>query len=343
MGLAQALGTSVSGMRTTQAGLSIVAANVANAGTAGYIRKYVNQISTASSELGIGVRAIGVNRELDTYLQTQLRTETSGGAYADLKSQFYQRLQDVYGDPGSASSLETLYNNFTSAVQALTANPSDYSARAGVLGAAQVLAQQINATSNQIQGLRANAETGIADAVRSANEALQRISDINHQLAGTNTDDASTASLLDQRDQYVDTLSNLIDIRVTNTSDREISIFTGSGLQLVGASAAKLTFNSQGTITADAQWSADPAKSKVGTISLVINNGSGTDLISNNAIRSGKISAYLEMRDKILVQAQGQMDEFAAALSRSLSDVTAPAATVSASPQAGFSVDTAAC
>ena len=341
MGLSQALGTSVSGMRTTQAGLSIVAANVANAGTPGYVKKTVNQISTASNELGIGVRTVGVNRELDTYLQTQLRSETTGGSYADLKSQFYQRLQGIYGEPGSASSLETLYNNFTSSVQALSANPSDYSARAGVLGSAQVLTQQINATSDQIQGLRANAELGISDAVRSANEALQRISDINHQLAGTNANDASTASLLDQRDQYVDTLSTLMDIRVTNVSDREISVFTGSGLQLVGSNAAQLTFNSQGTITADAQWNADPTKSKVGTISLVINNGTGTDLIANNAIRSGKIAGYLEMRDKILPQAQNQLDEFAAALSRSLSDVTKDADPVSASPQAGFSVDTA--
>jgi flagellar hook-associated protein 1 FlgK len=341
MGLSAALGTSVSGMRTTQAGLSIVAANVANASTPGYVRKSVNQISTAGSDIGIGVRAIGVNRELDSYLQTQLRNESTGGSYADLKSQFYQRLQGIYGEPGSASSLETLYNNFTSAVQALSANPSDYSARAGVLGTAQVLTQQINSTSDQIQGLRADAELGISDAVRTANEALQHISDINHQLAGTNANDASTASLLDQRDQYVDTLSNLMDIRVTNTSDREISVFTGSGLQLVGSTAAKLTFNAQGTISADAQWSADPSKSKVGTISLVINNGTGTDLISNNAIRSGKIASYLEMRDKILPQAQSQLDEFAAALSRSLSDVTTNAATVSSPPQAGFSVDTA--
>ena len=32
--------------------------------------------------------------------------ESSGGAYADLRSQFYSRLQSIYGDPNGDSSLE---------------------------------------------------------------------------------------------------------------------------------------------------------------------------------------------------------------------------------------------
>ena len=39
MSLRQALNTSLSGLRATQAGLSLVAANVANAETPGYVRK----------------------------------------------------------------------------------------------------------------------------------------------------------------------------------------------------------------------------------------------------------------------------------------------------------------
>jgi flagellar hook-associated protein 1 len=338
MGLSQALGIATQGMHATQAGLSLIAGNVANADTPGYVRKTIRSESTAGNG-SIGVSITGVARELDTYLQRQLRIETAGGSYAQLKSQFYQRLQDTYGAPGSESSLETLFNKFTSAVQALTANPSDYSARAAVLGAAQGLAQQINGTAEQIQSLRADAELGIADAVRSANEALQRIAQINHELGSTSSDDASTAHLLDQRDQYVDRLSQLIDIRITRTSEREISVFTSSGLQLVGASAARLNFDAQGTMTADALWNIDPALRKVGTITLNINSGTGTDLIATNGIRSGGIAALLEMRDKILVQAQSQVDELAAAMARSLSDKTTAGTAVTSGAQTGFDFD----
>src|SRR5947207_3242038 len=114
MGLSQALGIATQGMRATQSGLSLVAGNVANADTPGYVRKTVRNESTGGNGVSIGVKVTGVNRELDTYLQRQLRIETAGGAFSELKAQFYQRLQDAYGTPGADSSLEALYNKFTS-------------------------------------------------------------------------------------------------------------------------------------------------------------------------------------------------------------------------------------
>ena len=340
MSLTQALTTATAGLRTTQAGLSLVAGNVANADTPGYIRKSVNREATASGGTSIGVRTNGVNRELDVYVQRQLRVEASGGAYADLKSQFYDRLQSIYGAPGSASSLESLYSNLTTALQTLTANPADYSARAGVIGSAQALAQQINSVSSQIQSLRSDAELGIADAVRSANDAMSRIAQLNQQIAAHATNDAASANLRDQRDMYIDRLGQLMDIRTSESNTGEINVFTNSGFQLVGATAAKLSFDAQGTVTAGAEWSADPSQRGVGTITLTVGNGQGTDLIANNSIRSGQLAAFIEMRDKILVQAQAQVDELAAALSSALSDVTRPGtAATGVSPQAGFDVD----
>ncbi len=49
-------------------------------------------------------------------------------------------------------------------------------------------------------------------------------------------------------------------------------------------------------------------------------NGGDVDLIADHSIRSGKIAAYLEMRDQVLVQAQAQLDQIAAGLARALSD-----------------------
>jgi flagellar hook-associated protein 1 FlgK len=129
MSIAQALNTAAAGLRSAQAGLSIVAANVANAQTPGYTRKTLQTQATAAGGDLISVRVASVSRELDQYLQKQLRTESSGGAYADLKAQIYQRLQEIYGDPNSASSLESVFSDFTTAAQALVTSPSDSSAR----------------------------------------------------------------------------------------------------------------------------------------------------------------------------------------------------------------------
>ncbi len=120
MGLSSALATAMSGLRANQAALSIVSSNIANAQTPGYVTQSVNQIEVASGGTGASVQVTGVNRELDLFVQSQLRTETSGGAYADQMSNILSQLQSVYGTPGGDGTLETAFSNFTTALQALS-------------------------------------------------------------------------------------------------------------------------------------------------------------------------------------------------------------------------------
>ncbi len=338
MSLSQAISAAVSGLRATQKGLAVVAGNVANADTPGFVRKSTTQVAVGGSDAGVGVRVASIDRQLDVYVQRQLRTETSGGAYAGLRADFYQRLQAVYGDPGSDSSLETVYNKLTTALQGLNTSPDSPALRSGVVGAAQILTQQLNATSGQIQSLRTDAELGLADSVQKANEAMAKIADLNGQLGTITTNDATTAVLLDQRDQYINQLAELMDIRVVTTDRNQVSVFTNSGVQLVGREASQLSFDTHGVLTPDSQWSDDPAQRTVGTIMLVSPNGASTDLVASKTFRSGQIAAYLEMRDKVLPQAQAQVDEIAAAMASALSDRSVSGAPVTG-PPSGFNFD----
>jgi flagellar hook-associated protein 1 FlgK len=322
MGLSQALSTAMAGLRANQAALSLVSSNVANAETPGYVRKTVSQVQTVVGN-GAGVEITGVNRVLNDYVQSQLRTETSGASYATVRANFLGYLQGVYGDPSSSATIEATFNSLTTALQALSTSPESQSARTGVINAAQSLAQQLNATSQGIQNLRNSAETGISNAVTTANNALTQIAKINRQLQNNIGQDASTAAMLDQRDQYIMQLSQLMDVRVVTGDGNQVSVYTTSGVQLVGGSdAAQLSFNTQGTVTPSSQWNADPSKSTLGTISISYANGGSIDLVASNAIRSGSIAAYLELRDKTLVQAQDQVDQLAAAMASALSDKT---------------------
>ena len=91
----------------------------------------------ATGGAGASVQVTGVNRQLDLYVQTQLRTETSGGAYADQMSNILTQLQNVYGTPGGAGTLETAFSNFTTALQALsTSSGSSVRADRGADGGA---------------------------------------------------------------------------------------------------------------------------------------------------------------------------------------------------------------
>src|ERR1035437_49447 len=335
MSLTQALATSLSGLTATQTNLSIVAGNVANAQTPGYIAQSAVQVATASGDAGAGVSIASINRLLDQFVQQQLRSESSGGAYADLRAKFYQQLQQIYGQPGSNTSLDSAFNNFTTAVQALSTSPNSSAAQSQTIGAAQALAQQLNNATNNIQTLRGQADQGIAGDVQQANNALQQIASINQQLAGSSSTDSTAALLENQRDQYIDQLAKLMDIRVVQGSNNQVSVFTGSGTQLVGTQASQLNFSPTGTVAATDQWNADPTKSGLGTITLVSPAGDSVDLVASGGIRSGEISGYLNMRDSVLVQAQGQIDEIAAQMSKALSDTTTAGATVAG----GFDAD----
>jgi flagellar hook-associated protein 1 FlgK len=167
MGLSQALSAALAGVTTTQQALSVISGNVANANTPGYVEENVNLVAVATAgQQGVSVDTTGINRNLNTLLQNQLWTETSGGSYADTVAQMYQQLQQVYGSPSSSSSFSAIYSNFTTALQGLSTNPGSYSAQAQVVGSAQVLAQSLNAMTGTIQELRTQAEQGIPPTCR---------------------------------------------------------------------------------------------------------------------------------------------------------------------------------
>jgi flagellar hook-associated protein 1 FlgK len=339
MSLTQALSTALSGLTATQTGLALVAGNVANAQTPGYIREIPELVTTGAGVAGSGVRVAQINRVLDQFVQIQLRSESAGGGYADVRANLYDQLQGIYGAPGSPDTLDSVFNAFTTALQDLSTSPDDRSAQIAAVNAAQSLAQSLNSTSDGIQSLRSEAEQAISSDVAQANNALQQIADLNRRISASSQADSSTAALQDQRDSYIDQLSRMMDVRVVKSDNNQVSVFTTSGIQLVGSQASTLSFDAQGTMTPQAQWSANPTQRSVGTITLTTPTGSTTDLIAANAIRSGEIAGYISMRDHVLTQAQTQLDAFAAAISSALSDVQTPGTPVTSGGQSGFDLD----
>jgi len=342
MSLGSALAIAMSGLRANQSALSIVSSNIANAQTPGYVSEGINQVEVQTGDSGASVIVTGVNRQLDQFIQAQLRTETSGGAYADQMASVLTQLQSVYGTPGAAGSLETAFSNFTTALQSLSTTSGSSSSQISAATAAQSLVQQLNATTQGIQTLRSNAEQDLNISVGQANTAMSQIAQLNTRLQGLNPTDPAAATLMDQRDKAIDQLSKLMDIRVSSNGNNQTSIYTTNGVELVGAQASKLSFNSQGTLNANSQWNSNPAKSSAGTITCTLANGATVDMIATNSIGSGQIGADLTLRDKTLVQAQTQVDQLAASMASALSDKTTAgtAAPAALAPKAGFDLDT---
>jgi flagellar hook-associated protein 1 len=340
MGLSSALATAMSGLRSSQAALSIISSNVGNAQTPGYVDQSPNQIEVASGGFGASVETTGVNRQLDLFVQGQLRTETGGGAYADQINNILGQLQSVYGTPGGSGTLETALSNFTSAVQALSSNPGNGSAQSVAVSAAQSLAQQLNTTTQGIQSLRTNVDQDIGNSAAKANTDLSQIAQLNLQIQGLSSTDPQAATLMDQRDNAIGDLAKLVDVKVVTDQSNQASVFTSSGIQLVGSGyASQLVVNTPGALTAGSLYNSNPAQSGVSSLNIRLPSGALIDAVGSNAFSSGQIAADIKLRDQTLVQAQTQVDQLAATLSSSLSDITT-AGTAVTGPPAGFSVDT---
>jgi len=324
----------VSGLAANQAQIDLISQNVANANSVGYIKR---QVTTTSSYSG-SVQTGAVTRAYDQLVQRQLRTENAGGAYSSIMSQYAQQLNGVFGQTDANVSLDGAFNSFTSALQALSSDPSSSTARAGVLQSAQAMADRLNTLSASVQELRTNAEQQIASDVTVANNALKGLEDIARQL-GT-TVGAPDVSLLDQRDSYIDQLSKLGDIKVNEQPNGQVTIYTNSGVTLFdGSKGVRFQFDQRTSVGPNALYNADPSKSGVGQLLIVTPSGASIDAGQQNVFRSGEFKGLLDLRDQVLPEAQTQLDELAAGLSRALSDASPAATPVSAGAQNGFAID----
>ena len=215
MGLSAALNSSLAGLRVTQSQMEVVSTNIANVDSVGYSRRKLNIVQQLSGSNTTGVRSAGIERQLEAQVQKQLRLETAGAAYTDVKASYAEQLDRLFGQPGQAGSLDSAVNAFTASLQALTANPADYTARSQVLNYASQLSSQLSGMTQDIQRMRSAAESQIGSSIDRVNSLLSQIKAVDTKLFANGQLDASSPGLLDERDRAVNELAGLIDIRTT--------------------------------------------------------------------------------------------------------------------------------
>jgi flagellar hook-associated protein 1 FlgK len=318
MGLSYALTSALSGLRASQTGLQLVSTNIANVQTPGYTKKSAVLDTNVVAGRSAGVRVTQIQREIDTYVQRQLRTESSGLSFSGITAGYLNQLQQVFGTPGGEMSLDSLVGGFTNSLDALATTPSSQSARADVINQARLMTQSLNSMSRDIQAMRQDADRGLQDTVARANAALQGIASINARITSVPSNGEVPPDYLDQRDRYLSDLAEVMDIRVMDNG-HDISIFTTGGAALfTGGFPSSLEFEGSTAMSPEALYSEDPAERRLGTVVVYTPNGAPVDLLKDDRLRSGEMKAYAELRDNILVEAQTQLDELAASMAEAL-------------------------
>lgn len=340
MAISAALSNALSGLRVTQQSVDVLSRNVANSGVSGYHAQSLVQ-EDRNSGSGSLVTSTAVSRAFNSVLQRQYNSGLSEAGYASVQAAFLGQLETFLGMPGDATSLDTVYANFEAAMSALATSPDDYATRAGVISTASALVDTLNSLSSSVQTLRQETESRISSTVHQLNSDMARLAEVNQKLVDASITDGARATLLDERDRLVTSISEQVDVNVQYRDNDTVSVMTQSGASLVDMQAARFDFTSAGKLSASSFYNTDDAESGVGKLTLTSAGGLELDVVGQKITRSGSLAALISLRDETLVDAQAQLDEIAAALASAFSTVETDGTAAVDGAAAGFEIDLA--
>jgi flagellar hook-associated protein 1 FlgK len=232
-----------SGVAAASAGLDVTAQNIANVGTAGYIRRGITQTELVGANAGgtvndvslLGVGPAGVTRSVDSYAQAQVRNANAAAVASDTQVSGLTQIQSAL----EQTNLYAAITSFGTALQQLTSNPADSSLRTETLSDAQTMTQTFNLASAQLAAAGQGMQVDAASSVSQVNQLATNLAAINIKISSDSDPAANQAPLLDQRDALLQQLSQFADLTTTIQSNNTATVQLGgaSGPQLVGGGA----------------------------------------------------------------------------------------------------------
>lgn len=306
------LGNAVSGLLSFQRALSTTSHNIANVNTPGYSRQRVeldtrNPSLVGGSFIGSGVEITSISRSYDIFITNNLRESTSSYARLEKFTSLASQIDDLLADPEGGVS--PILQEFFTAVQDVSDDPSSGSARYQMINIAESLVNRFQSFNTRLESLSKNTETDIQNTVNEINQLADSIARINHTLEDTNASgdlSQQSSDLLDQRDALLQELSTKVSIQVINEPQNNITVQIGNGQTLLaGVNAFSL--------------SVQPDQSDPGQNIIVYNGFSSTSDISAQ-LNGGELGGLLDYRNTVLDPAKNSLGRLAIGLADSFND-----------------------
>ncbi|MBP2666056.1 MAG: flagellar hook-associated protein FlgK [Firmicutes bacterium] len=280
-----------SGMVVSQAALAATSTNLANVNTTGASKVEVanaelNTVLSNGTSTGDGVSVASITRSRDLFLDGTYRSQNAASAYLSVKSGNLAYMDEILGeyDTSSAdtttttSGVQATIDDFFSAWETVSTDSASESSRTSVISAGVDLVEILVNVDEQLQQLQKDAVTGVQDGVDSLNDLSAQVADLNEQITQAEAGGGEASYLRDQRDQLLDEMSALANIKVTETGNGlQVSI---GGINLVNGSETH-------TLAVEGDGSANNPLTVV-----------WEDLDCEANIASGSIKAYLEDADQ---------------------------------------------
>ncbi|MBV7395332.1 flagellar hook-associated protein FlgK [Mameliella sediminis] len=301
MSLSGALYNAFSGLKANTLAAGLVSTNVANATTEGYGRRTLGLTPGAVGTTG-GVRVTGTIRHSDPVLTGDRMMSDAGLANATVGFNFASRIEDLVGESGTPGSLMDRINSFENALLTAASNPASTQRLELVSDTADSLARALNVLSDEVQAARQNADNSIAAQVDTLNSAMARLDTLNDNIIRAGSTGADPTSFYDERQRVLDSIAEIVPLRVVEREKGDIAVFTTGGAVLLDGRPFEVGFEQNHAITPGMTLAA-------GDLSGLTLNG--TPVNAARMFAGGSLAAQFEIRDVSAVERQGQLDGIA--------------------------------
>ncbi|MBC7799799.1 MAG: flagellar hook-associated protein FlgK, partial [Gemmatimonadaceae bacterium] len=158
MSLSGVLNSASSGLDSVARRIATVSQNVANAGTAGYVRESVAVTSATAGGQGMGVRTGVAVRALDERLQADALAASADAVGQQTRSAALAAIDAASGTPGAGFDLPSLLGGLRDAFSRLQSDPANGAQQRVVLNRAEALVNGVNALGQAVSGARQAAQ-----------------------------------------------------------------------------------------------------------------------------------------------------------------------------------------
>jgi flagellar hook-associated protein 1 FlgK len=233
------LQTSLRGLLAHQAAIDTTSHNVANANTDGYSRQEAvltpteaYQVVTGTGEvghLGTGVTVDGYRRIRDTFLDLQYRAQAMQVGDQETRSTQLDQVELALSEPsdnGISSQLAKFWNGWAD----VSNSPDDIAARQALIDQAKNLADSFKTVDTQLTTVKSQAATEYASLTGAAGDVVSianEIATLNAAIKQFKANGDSPNDLMDRRDNLLDKLSQLAQVRVTDLGNGSINVDFG--------------------------------------------------------------------------------------------------------------------
>ncbi|MGA1488627.1 MAG: flagellar hook-associated protein FlgK [Planctomycetota bacterium] len=218
-----------------QTAIQTVGQNIANAATPGYARQRVHLTPTPSDDLvyarlGTGVNVSRIERIVDQHLEATLRGARSDLANLTEQNRIWSLTESIFNDLEGGGLSEAL-GEFFDAMQDLSVNPDDPTARSLLLEQGSSLSSTFRFLDARVRDLRIGLDEDVRGEVLEINRLTAELASLNSAIIAAEDGGVhgQTANdLRTQRDVVLGELAERIDIRVIENSTGGVQVLTGS-------------------------------------------------------------------------------------------------------------------